>query len=86
MICTVHSYHASRDVQEELNVRTTLCNKEAVEDNEVVIVAVKPHIVAHVLKEVSSKVTKNQLIISLAAGTKLQTMAEVKRYLKNTLV
>ena len=46
-----------------------------------VIVAVKPHIVAHVLQEVSSKVTKDQLIISLAAGTKLRTMAEVDEYL-----
>lgn len=63
-------------MKEELNIRTTLYNEEAVEDSEVVIVAVKPHIVAHVLQEVSSKVTKDQLIISLAAGTKLRTMAE----------
>jgi len=45
----------------------------------VVIVAVKPHIVATVLKEVASKVTRDQLIISLAAGTKLKTMEEVCR-------
>ena len=32
---------------------------------------------ATVLKEVSSKVTKDQLIISLAAGTRLRTMSEV---------
>lgn len=78
----VHRYQnvtmfASRDVQEELNIRTTLCNEEAVKDSEVVIVAVKPHIVASVLKEVSQKVTKDQLIVSLAAGTKLKTMEEV---------
>ena len=42
-----------------------------------VIVAVKPHIMSTVLKEVSSKVTKDQLIISLAAGTRLKTMSEV---------
>ena len=64
-------------MQEELNIRTTLCNEEAVQDSEVVIVAVKPHIVAAVLKEVASKVTRDQLIISLAAGTKLKTMEEV---------
>lgn len=63
-------------MKEELNIRTTLSNKEAVEDSEVVIVAVKPHIVSTVLKEVSSKVTKDQLIISLAAGTRLKTMSE----------
>lgn len=64
-------------MQEDLNIRTTLCNKEAVRDSEVVIVAVKPHIVAHVLDEVSSVINKDQIIISLAAGTKLETMAEV---------
>ena len=64
-------------MQEDLSIRTTLCNKEAVRDSEVVIVAVKPHIVAHVLDEVSSVVNKDQVIISLAAGTKLKTMAEV---------
>ena len=64
-------------MQEDLNIRTTLCNKEAVRDSEVIIVAVKPHIVAHVLDEVSSVVSKDQMIISLAAGTKLETMAQV---------
>ena len=73
----INIYITSRDVQEELNVRTTLYNKEAVKDSEVIIVAVKPHIVAHVLDEVSSVVSKDQIIISLAAGTKLETMAEV---------
>ena len=76
-ICTLYCITTSRDAQEELNIRTTLSNKEAVEDSEVVIVAVKPHIVSTVLKEVSSKVTKDQLIISLAAGTRLKTMSEV---------
>ena len=68
-------------MQEDLNIRTTLCNKEAVQDSEVVFVAVKPHIVSHVLKEVSSVVNKDQMIISLAAGIKLETMAEVNTYL-----
>ena len=67
-------------MQEELSIRTTLSNKEAVEDSEVVIVAVKPHIVSTVLKEVAPKVSKDQLIISLAAGTKLHTMEEVVTY------
>ena len=68
-------------MQEDLNIRTTLCNKEAVRDCEVVFVAVKPHIVSSVLKEVSPVVHKDQMIISLAAGIKLETMAEVNSYL-----
>ncbi|XP_065897781.1 pyrroline-5-carboxylate reductase 2-like isoform X2 [Dysidea avara] len=63
-------------IQEELSIRTTLCNRETVRNSQVVFLAVKPHIISMVLKEVTADITPDHLIISLAAGTKLKTMEE----------
>ena len=46
-------------------------------NSQVVFLAVKPHIISMVLKEVTADITPDHLIISLAAGTKLKTMEEV---------
>jgi len=48
-----------------------------VRNSHVVFLAVKPHIIPTVLKEVTADVTSDHLIISLAAGTTLKTMEEV---------
>jgi len=63
--------------QEELSIRTTLSNTETVRNSQVVFLAVKPHIVPTVLKEVTADVTPDHLLISVAAGTTLKTMEEV---------
>ncbi|XP_065897774.1 pyrroline-5-carboxylate reductase 2-like [Dysidea avara] len=63
-------------IQEELSIRTTLCNRETVRNSQVVFLAVKPHNISTVLKEVTGDVTPDHLIISLAAGTTLKTMEE----------
>ena len=60
-----------------MSIRTTLCNRETVRNSQVVFLAVKPHNISTVLKEVTGDVTPDHLIISLAAGTTLKTMEEV---------
>ena len=58
-------------------VRTTTNNSEVVTASEIVIVAVKPHIVETVLREVSPAVTKKHLFVSVAAGITIAEMEEV---------
>ena len=53
-------------------------NIEAVKNSEVVWIAVKPHLVAKVLREVSPFVTPDHLIMSVAAGVTISTMEKVK--------
>ena len=59
-------------------VNVTANNLDVVQNSDVVWVAVKPHIVPAVLREVSPAVRKDQLFISVAAGTTLSSLAKVR--------
>ncbi|XP_030075783.1 pyrroline-5-carboxylate reductase 3 [Microcaecilia unicolor] len=52
----------------------THSNVAVVEDCKVVFLATKPHVLPGVLKEISSAVTKEHIIISVAASITLQTL------------
>ena len=55
----------------------TQSNTTVVKESRVVFVAVKPHLVRHVLKEVCGSITKDHIIVSIAAGVTLEGMEEV---------
>ncbi|MDR2198302.1 MAG: pyrroline-5-carboxylate reductase [Deltaproteobacteria bacterium] len=50
-------------------------NRQLAEKCPIVVLAVKPHQVRGLLSEVGERVTKEQLVISIAAGVTLQTLA-----------
>lgn len=62
---------------QELGVPVTHSNAEVVCGSDVVFVAVKPHLVPHVLSEISQHVTDRHIIVSVAAGVTLATVEEV---------
>ena len=47
------------------------------ENSDLIIIAVKPHIVSPILQEVSGKVTREKLFLSIAAGVTLETLEKV---------
>lgn len=47
------------------------------ESSDLIIIAVKPHVVSQILQEVSSKVTREKLFLSIAAGVTLETLEKV---------
>lgn len=55
-------------VKERLNIEVMLDNQKAAKGKDLVLLAVKPQNMDSVLKELSSVVTKDQLIISVAAS------------------
>lgn len=55
-------------LSKELGIRTTTSNQEAAEWCSVLLLAVKPQIFPQVLAEVGPAVTKDKLVISIAAG------------------
>jgi len=59
-------------IAKESGIRTTSSNKEVVECSNVIILAVKPHIVAPCLQEVSSLVDSGKLIVSIAAAVQIK--------------
>ena len=52
-------------------------NIDTVKKADVIIFCVKPFVIKDVLKEVSQYITKDQLIISIAAGVKIDTIKEI---------
>ena len=58
----------AREAEKQTEIRTVLDPAEAVAHQAVVIIAVKPKDVPHLLEQISDTVTPDQLVISLAAG------------------
>lgn len=68
-ICgTVGHEESLKRIKERLNIEATLDNQKAVKDRDLVLLAVKPQNMDSVLKEIAPVVTKNHLIISVAAS------------------
>lgn len=61
----------AREAEKQTDVRTLLDPVEAVAGQEVVVIAVKPKDVPHLLDQVGDAITADHLVISLAAGVPL---------------
>lgn len=59
-------------VAEELGVRTTSDNRGAAYDARVVLLAVKPSVIPAVLDQVREAIDSDQLVISIAAGVRIE--------------
>lgn len=61
-------------IKSNLNVNVTSNNVETVKGSQIVFLAIKPNILPSVLEEIAPYCTKNKIIISIAAGVKLETI------------
>ena len=68
-----------RELAERYGVHETRDNAEAATRSQVTVLAVKPRQVRQVLEEMAPKLTPGHTIISIAAGVKLSSLAEVVR-------
>ena len=82
IICTDVRKAILEDIREKYNVQTTADNLEAVSKSDIVIYAIKPQIMAAVLKETAEKLDMSKLIISIAAGVPMQA---IESYLNKKL-
>lgn len=71
IICTDAREDKLETIKEKYGVTTTTDNAEAVKSVQIVIYAVKPQIIADVLKETAPYLDMSKLIISIAAGVPL---------------
>jgi pyrroline-5-carboxylate reductase len=74
IICTDVREERLEELSARYGVRTTPSNVEAVAQSEVVIYAVKPQLMAEVLKETADQLDMSKLIISIAAGVPLRAI------------
>lgn len=66
-------------VKKELRVKTTKDNIEVVKNSEIIFLAVKPQIINNILEEIKP-IIKDQIIISIAAGIKLDQIKTALDY------
>jgi pyrroline-5-carboxylate reductase len=71
IICTDVRQAKLNSIQRKYGVQITTNNLDAVSRSEIVIFAVKPQIMAAVIKETAEKLDMSKLIISIAAGVPL---------------
>lgn len=64
--------NSAKKVQETLGIECTTDNKKAVQDADVIFLAVKPQFCEEVIQEIKSEIKSEQVIISIAAGKKLE--------------
>jgi pyrroline-5-carboxylate reductase len=74
IICTDVRKAKLGEIHEKYGVQTTADNLEAVSKSDIVIYAVKPQIMAAVLKETAEKLDMSKLIISIAAGVPMEAI------------
>lgn len=68
IICTDVREKKLEEIKKEYGVRTTADNLEAVAKSDIIVYAVKPQIIATVLRETAKKLDMSKLVISIAAG------------------
>ena len=62
---------------QDLGINTTNSNEDVVNKSQLIVLAVKPNIVRPVLQEVSSKVSREKIVVSIAAGIPISTIEQV---------
>ncbi len=83
IICTDVREAGLKSAEDKYGVRTTNDNVEAIKLSDIVIYAVKPQIIASVLKETAPVLDMSKLIISIAAGVPLAAIEScVKKKLR----
>ncbi len=67
---------ALEQLKQQTEVRVTSRNAEVAKQSEIILIAVKPDVVRLVLQEIRPFVSKDQLVISIAAGITLKVIEE----------
>lgn len=62
------------DLAKQYQIKTTSSNLQAIQHSDLILLAVKPQSITAVLEELHAVATPKQLIMSIAAGTSLQTI------------
>ena len=70
-------------IQKEFGLNTTTDNKNVIKNANVIVMAVKPFILKEVLEAIKNEITKDHLIISIAAGISIK---DIQTIIPNTPV
>jgi pyrroline-5-carboxylate reductase len=66
-------------LKKQLGISTTTSNRLAVKAADVILLAVKPNVVVTVVQEIGELLSPSQLVISIAAGVRIETIESALR-------
>lgn len=76
-ILASHPRRDRRDVLAERHgIRTVSANRDALADAEVLVLAVKPQMLARVMRELRGRIAAEQVVVSIVAGATIRTLVE----------
>ncbi len=81
-VATVQHEEKARSLGKKLGIPASTDNRSAVRNADIILVCVKPQIVDQVIEQIRSGVTKNQIIISVAASV---PTSRIERALKRAV-
>lgn len=90
MIASTQTLESAQKVSQNYGIETTCNNLEILEKSEIIVLAVKPQILTSLVTTFSDYDLENKIVISIAAGVTLETLAkhlktkELYRVMPNT--
>ncbi len=69
-----------RELEERYGVKSTTDNKEAAQAGDIVVLSIKPRVLPFVLDNLCSLIRPHQLIFSIVAGARIETIAQVLQH------
>jgi pyrroline-5-carboxylate reductase len=76
----VHASHPRRERRDALaerhGIQPVAANRDALTDAEIVVVAVKPQMLARVMRELRGRLQPDQVVLSIVAGATLRTLVD----------
>jgi pyrroline-5-carboxylate reductase len=77
LLAASHPRRERRDaLAERHGIRSVAANRDALVDAEVVVIAVKPQMLARVMRELRGRLDAEQVVVSIVAGATLRTLVD----------
>ena len=76
IIISTKTEESAKKLEKQFNVKTSLDSKLVAAESEIIILAVKPFMYKAIIDEIKSEITKDKLIITVAAGITIGNMEE----------
>ncbi|HEY5525170.1 MAG TPA: pyrroline-5-carboxylate reductase [Clostridium sp.] len=76
LIISTKTESSAKRLKEELEVNITLDNREVVKASDVIFLAVKPYMYKAVIEEIKEVLSKDKLIVTIAAGVSIKDMED----------
>lgn len=74
IIISTKTESTAKRLKEELEVNITLDNREVVKASDVIFLAVKPYMYKDVIEEIKEVLSKDKIIVTIAAGVSIENM------------